>query len=116
MNDNLLRFNGLTKVRRARRVDLDYEVQGKDEVELSVEVEEFVINNGDFAAYEWEIALWKHGTKEYASIGSSTSSSDIYEDALMFFLFIKCMEGIVVTTWDMVRIDFNEFFGKIELN
>jgi len=118
MNDNLLELNGLKKFWKGRTVELKYEVPNTDGFCLGMELEEYVINNG-FALYKWRLDYFIDDVTEYAISGSSAKGSDIYEEALQFFLFIRTMEHVPVDTWELVRMDINEFLGqfsKIALN
>jgi hypothetical protein len=111
MNDNLLQLNRLRKSWKKRTVELNYQVLKKVGVSLELELVEAVVNTG-FAIYEWMVAYNINDVTEYAASGSSAKASDIYEEVLMFFTFIRVMERVPVDTWELVRMDINEFLAS----
>lgn len=117
---SLIELNGLKKVRVGRQVLLDYEIEAKKGAELSIEIEEYVINGGGFRLYEFTATVEFDGQAEYGIGCSTCNGSDIYEELIQFWYFLRLMEGWPITTWEMVRTDVAEFFSavnpKFELN
>ena len=118
MNSNLLELNWLRKSWKKRTLELEYTLMKVAGVTLELELVEAIINT-NFSLFEWTVAYSIDDVTEYAASGSSAKGSDIYEDVLSFFFFVRTMEHVPVDTWELVRMDINEFLGqsdKIVLN
>lgn len=118
MNDNLLELNWLRKSWKKRTVQLEYTLMKVAGVTLELELEEAIVNT-NFSLFEWTIEYSIDDVTEYVASGSSSHGSDIYEEVLSFFYFIRTMEHVPIDTWELVRMDINEFLGqssKIVLN
>ena len=111
MKDNLLELNGLKKVQLKRQVHLEYRVEKVNEINLIVNLEEDVVNTG-MTVYSWDFYYYINEVAEYGMWSSSAVASELYNDALTFFMFIREMECVPVDTWELVRMDINEFLGQ----
>lgn len=108
---NLIQLNGLTKLWKKREVAHEYRVQKEGEITLELELSESVINTG-FSIWTWCCSYSINDVVEYGVAGSSSKGSDIYEELIMWFLFLRRMECVPVDTWELVRMDVKEFMGS----